>query len=384
MPEEILARGVHVQELRSGVRPIAAADSGIACFVGETRRGPVGEPVEIGSELELDERFGRRTRTWGMGTTVADFFANGGRRAVVVRLPDDPDLAAFRSRGLAALTGLDAPDLLVLPPRRPQGRVPDRWWPAAAESALAHRMFLLVDPPRGLAPAQVPAWVEGLGLLPEARRSAALYHPRVRRPSPRAGAEDLTAAVASGAIAGVYARTDRNRGVWKAPAGSDAALVGVLGAEAALDEADSDLLAPSGVNSIREFPGSGTVLWGARTLRAADAPTDDYKYVPVRRLSLYLERSIGAGIGWAVFEPDAEPLWAQLRLQVGSFMEGLWRQGAFQGARSQEAYLVKCDATTTTAADIAGGVVNVVVGFAALKPAELVILRFQQRTAQTG
>ena len=126
------------------------------------------------------------------------------------------------------------------------------------------------------------------------------------------------------------------------------------------------------------FPVNGRVVWGARTLRGADQLADEYKYVPVRRTALFIEESLYRGTQWVVFEPNDEPLWAQIRLNVGAFMQGLFRQGAFQGRTPREAYFVKCDKETTTQADINLGIVNIVVGFAPLKPAEFVVIKIQQ------
>jgi phage tail sheath protein FI len=178
------------------------------------------------------------------------------------------------------------------------------------------------------------------------------------------------------------ARTDTNRGVWKAPAGLDAALAGVVGLDAELNDQENGLLNPLGINCLRAFPVYGRVAWGARTLRGADQLADEYKYIPVRRLALYIEESLYRGTKWVVFEPNDEPLWAQIRLNIGAFMHNLFRQGAFQGATPRDAYFVKCDRETTTQTDINLGIVNIVVGFAPLKPAEFVIIKLQQMAGQ--
>ncbi|NEP18598.1 MAG: phage tail sheath family protein, partial [Leptolyngbya sp. SIO4C1] len=133
---------------------------------------------------------------------------------------------------------------------------------------------------------------------------------------------------------------------------------------------------------LRSFPVYGRVAWGARTLRGADQLGDEYKYLPVRRTALFLEESLYRGLQWVVFEPNDEPLWAQIRLNVGVFMNDLFRQGAFQGKSPREAYLVKCDGETTTQSDINRGIVNIIVAFAPLKPAEFVILKIQQLAGQ--
>ena len=168
----------------------------------------------------------------------------------------------------------------------------------------------------------------------------------------------------------------------EAPAGLDASLSGVAGLQLDMTDAENGLLNPLGINCLRTFPVHGRVVWGSRTMRGADAAADEYKYVPVRRLALFLEESLYRGTQWVVFEPNDEPLWAQIRLNLGAFMHNLFRQGAFQGTAPRDAYFVKCDKETTTQNDINLGIVNIVVGFAPLKPAEFVIIKLQQMAGQ--
>jgi phage tail sheath protein FI len=212
-------------------------------------------------------------------------------------------------------------------------------------------------------------------------KNAALFFPRLRQPNPLAE-NRIEEFVPCGAVAGVFARTDTQRGVWKAPAGLDAVLVGVPELKVLLTDAENGELNPLGINCLRGFPIIGRVLWGSRTLRGADQLADEYKYVPVRRTALYIEESLYRGTQWVVFEPNDEPLWAQIRLNLGAFMQNLFRQGAFQGKTPAEAYFVKCDKETTTQNDINLGIVNIVVGFAPLKPAEFVVIKIQQIAGQ--
>jgi phage tail sheath protein FI len=188
--------------------------------------------------------------------------------------------------------------------------------------------------------------------------------------------------VPCGALAGIMARTDSERGVWKAPAGLDASINGIRALATTITDDENGQLNPLGINCLRSFPVFGRVVWGARTMRGADQLADEYKYVPVRRTALYIEESLYRGLKWVVFEPNDEPLWAQIRLNVGAFMHNLFRQGAFQGKTPREAYFVKCDGETTTQNDINLGIVNIVVGFAPLKPAEFVIIKLQQMAGQ--
>jgi phage tail sheath protein FI len=149
-----------------------------------------------------------------------------------------------------------------------------------------------------------------------------------------------------------------------------------------LTDPENGALNPLGLNCLRIFPIYGSIAWGARTLVGSDAEGNEWKYVPVRRTALFLEESLYRGTQWVVFEPNDEPLWAQIRLNIGAFMHGLFRQGAFQGQTPRDAYFVKCDKETTTQADINLGIVNILVGFAPLKPAEFVVIKIQQMAGQ--
>ena len=242
------------------------------------------------------------------------------------------------------------------------------------------RAFLLIDPPqRTDKPDAINTLATGPG-LPKSK-NAALYYPWIKVADPLKGGQ-LRDTAPSGALAGLYARTDATRGVWKAPAGTEATLVGAQGVAYAMTDGENGTLNPIAVNCIRTFPIYGTIAWGARTLRGADEMADEWKYVPVRRTALFIEESLYRGLKWVVFEPNDEPLWAQIRLNVGAFMHNLFRQGAFQGKSPRDAYFVKCDGETTTQADINLGIVNVLVGFAPLKPAEFVMIKLQQMAGQ--
>jgi phage tail sheath protein FI len=182
----------------------------------------------------------------------------------------------------------------------------------------------------------------------------------------------------SGFLAGLYARIDNSRGVFKAPAGTEAGVFGALGTAVGVSDTEQDQLNPVSVNVIRTVPGSGFVVWGTRTI-GSDV---SWRYIPVRRMAIFLRVSIYYGIQWAVFEPNDEPLWASLRLNIRSFMLTQFRAGAFQGSKPDDAFFVKCDSSTTTQTDIDNGVVNILVGFAPLKPAEFVVLKLSQKVNQ--
>ncbi|MEQ9504522.1 MAG: phage tail sheath C-terminal domain-containing protein [Deltaproteobacteria bacterium] len=207
----------------------------------------------------------------------------------------------------------------------------------------------------------------------------ALYFPWIESPDPTGRTDKLVPLPPSGFMAGLYARIDGTRGVWKAPAGTEASVSGAKGLHVDLTDVEQGSLNRISVNCIRRFDLAGIVSWGARTVHA----DPEYKYVPVRRTAIMLRRSIYDGIQWAVFEPNDHRLWAALRLNIGAFMNGLFRAGAFQGEKANDAYFVKCGlGSTMTQGDIDRGQVIAHVGFAALKPAEFVIVKIQQKAGQ--
>jgi phage tail sheath protein FI len=212
--------------------------------------------------------------------------------------------------------------------------------------------------------------------------NAAFYYPWVSVPDPLFGNRPKTMPPC-GIVAGIYAATDAARGVWKAPAGIDAGLTGVLGLQTTLTDLENGDLNIQGINCLRSFRVYGDVVWGARTLLGSDQAGSQWKYVPIRRLALFLETSLYDGTQWVVFEPNDERLWSQIRLNVGAFMQGLFLQGAFQGTTAQQAYFVKCDAENNPQPSIDLGIVNILVGFAPLYPAEFLVIQIQQMSGQT-
>ena len=301
------------------------------------------------------------------------------------------DEAAFKGElaqksGLYALEKTDLFNLLCIPPDERDGDVPVPVYQAALNYCVKRRAMLVVDAPTGWKDANDVFANSGqkitdLGLNGTNARNAALFYPRIVAQDPLRGSQ-TDVFVPCGAVAGVMARTDGQRGVWKAPAGIDAAVNGIVGLETPLTDDENGLLNPLGVNCLRTFPIIGPVVWGSRTMRGADLLADDYKYIPVRRLALFIEESLYRGTQWAVFEPNDEPLWAQIRLNIGAFMHDLFRRGAFQGQTPAAAYFVKCDKDTTIQNDINLGIVNIIVGFAPLKPAEFVVVQIQQMAGQ--
>jgi phage tail sheath protein FI len=295
--------------------------------------------------------------------------------------PNAVQLAGSRAAksGLFALEDVDLFNILLLPNQSD---------PALLATAIAYaeerRAFIVIDLPETIDTLdEARGWLNATGTGQLRHRNAAAYFPRARMADPLQN-NRVRSFANSGAVAGLYARTDGTRGVWKAPAGTEAAIRGAQGLDYLLTDAENGALNPLGLNCLRSFPAFGPIAWGARTLVGSDQAASEWKYVPVRRLALFLEESLYRGTQWVVFEPNDAPLWAQIRLNVGAFMHTLFRQGAFQGKTPKEAYLVQCDETTTTQDDINLGIVNIVVGFAPLKPAEFVIIKLQQLAGQAG
>jgi phage tail sheath protein FI len=317
----------------------------------------------------------------------ADKGSNGV--AIDELLPESLDAIVIGNQddqtGLYALEKADLFNLLCIPPiTRGTDVGVDTVLATALKYCVDRRAMLIIDPPSSWTnPARAEAGVDTLRQSLGARFStnAAVFFPRLKMADPLL--ENRTQEFAPcGAIAGIFARTDAERGVWKAPAGIDASVSGVRELTYKLTDRENGRLNPKGLNCVRVFPVYGNVVWGARTLAGDDRLTSEWKYVPVRRMALFLEESLYRGTQWVVFEPNDEPLWAQIRLNIGAFMQNLFRQGAFQGKTPREAYFVKCDKETTTQNDINLGIVNIIIGFAPLKPAEFVILKFQQMAGQ--
>ncbi len=284
-------------------------------------------------------------------------------------------------KGLYALEQADLFNLLCLPPYKGDVDVDVDLIAKAAAYCEKRRAMLLIDAPTAWnTKAKAIAGISGVGTN---SKNAAVFFPRLQQANPLRGGQVETYA-SCGAIAGIFSRTDQQRGVWKAPAGLDATVNGIVGLSVNLTDPENGELNPLGINCLRSFPASGRVIWGSRTLQGNDQLASEWKYIPVRRTALFLEESLYRGTQWVVFEPNDEPLWAQIRLNLGAFMNNLFRQGAFQGTTPKEAYFVKCDKETTTQNDINLGIVNIVVGYAPLKPAEFVIIKFQQMAGQLG
>jgi phage tail sheath protein FI len=513
MPINPTYPGVYIEELENPVKTIVGVSTSVTAFVGRALQGPINDPTLIHNFGEFENLFGGLWKKSTMSYSVRQYFLNGGRDAIIVRVfngdddvsktrftnggttlkfeaenpgvwanslkvvidsttvnqdDDDPgslfhvkildennielevflnvshksdhkryvvtvleeesdlvrvdettvsalsakppdgdysadsngsdggDLAdtdivpaSNNKKGIYALDSADIFNLLCIPPPDPSGTTTSSLYSAVYATAAAYcqdkRAMLIIDPPSNWNshddPVDSGIGIDAAGSGITRSENAVIYFPRIKAPDPL---EENRAKFfpPSGAIAGIMARTDAQRGVWKAPAGTEAGLVGIVDLEVKMTDEENGSLNPKAVNCLRIMP-TGKVVWGARTMKGEDTRGSQWKYLPVRRMALYIEETLYRNTKWVVFEPNDEPLWAQIRLNIGAFMHDLFRKGAFQGSTPKEAYLVKCDKETTTQYDIDRGIVNIVVGFAPLKPAEFVMIKIQQLAGQT-
>lgn len=387
MPE-YLTPGVYVEEVSTGARPIEAVGTSTAAFIGQApdATAHLNAAIAVNNWRDFLREFGGdKPVATPLAHAVAGYFLNGGRRAWVVNIGPGERVEA----ALAALAAVD--EIAVI-------AAPGLTSPAVQDALLGHcellgTRFAILDGPakatdlsllvqvasvsvgEGEGPKDARA-TRGLRPRESERGYGAVYFPHlvVRDPF---DASQLVTVPPSGHIAGMFALNDGQRGVFKAPA--NMVVRGALGLSQRLTDAEQGVLNPQGVNAIRLFTGRGIVLWGARTL----APSaSEWRYVPVRRLFIMVEESIRRGTQWVVFEPNDERLWKSIRRDVSAFLTLLWRQGALQGATPAEAFFVKCDAETNTRDEIEAGRVVIEVGLAPVRPAEFVIFRIGQTSAE--
>jgi len=365
-------------EISSGTHAIAGTPTGIAAFVGWAAQGPTDQAVLLHRWSDFQQQFGGFDLRFYLGYAVSHFFANGGQQAYVVRLASDgtPAASAAVMIGVHLLDAVPIFNLLAVPGEADPGLIAQLQAYCAGRKA-----FLIAD-------SAVDSTFATLQNGPDSRMTganainSAFYFPwlkvfdaqqNVTKPFPP-----------SGFVAGIYAATDAARGVWQAPAGIGAPITGASDPAVKLTDAENAVLNPLAVNCIRNFPRLGDVVWGARTLAGSDRADSEFKYVSVRRFYIYIEQSLSSGTQWAVFEPNDEKLWAQLSSSVDAFMHTLFLQGVFQGATPAQAYFVRCDSSNNPQSSIDQGVVNILVGYALVRPAEFTLIQIQQMAGQSG
>lgn len=406
--------GVYIDEQPRRVDPIRAVNTSVALFIGHAIKGPQNNSTLIsqhglqalpvnswddyvtaygglnknsetvtasnGSTIKLADQ---------MGHSVAAFFNNGGSQAYIIRVADrfnaatginEYNLQDYQSI-FTALENAHAVNIICLPGlhythQHAMSAIIDE---AANHCRKKGDRLVLIDPP----PAFPLTQQNNVAYLNLPNTSyAALYYPWVTIPNPEAISDKQAPKTVSiapcGFAAGIWARTDQAHGAWKAPAGTEAQLVGASGFEYAVDNAQQDQLNPLGINCLRTFPARGLLIWGARTL--ASQTNSEWRYLSVRRTAIMIEQSINRGTEWTVFEPNDHRLWSALKNSVSNFMQTLFREGAFPGSTVSDAYFVKCGlGETMSQTDIDNGELILTVGFAAVKPAEFVIINIRRK-----
>jgi phage tail sheath protein FI len=331
-------------------------------------------------DLQLGSNASPNVQQYRLGTGKSFGAQTGAAKGSDGGLPTAAEILGSpgNKTGIYALLDVDLFNILCIPETtRLENSEALKVISDAAAFCEQRRAFFIIDPDPKKSKTDIADWAE----LASKSRNAAIYFPQIQISDPL-NEFRLRDMPPSGAIAGIFARTDSQRGIWKASAGTEAVVNGAQALSKNLTDMENGPLNQKGVNCIRSFPVYGIIAWGARTRRGADEMADEYKYIPIRRLALYLEESLYRALKWVVFEPNDEPLWSQIRLNVGAFMQNLFRQGAFQGKTPRDAYFVKCDRETTTPNEVNLGIVNVIVGFAPLKPAEFVVIKIQQMAGQ--
>lgn len=381
MPDEPRVPGVFIHETTVGTPPIRGVPTSETAFVDVFARGPTGRAVRVLSWADVERTFGGLDAGSEASYALRSYFVNGGAVAWIVRI--DPVAGAWHagaaSRALAMTTALaqltadrEATFSLLCIPAAAALPAVEHATVVRAATACARTRYamLLLDPRPQDAAAALAA---SIGVW-EALRSpdAALFVPRLLVRDPLAG--DRPRAIGpSGAVAGICARTDAARGIWKAPAGIGASVRGIMALAETIDRAVQASLNARAVNALRDVAPHGPVVWGSRTLDGADGRASEHRYLPARRLVRWIEASLVHGLAWTAFEPNDSSLHARIRGLVHDFLMLHFRQGAFAGDKPEHAFLVRCDRTTTTDADIAAGRVVLVVGIAPVKAAEFVM-----------
>ena len=380
MPLPPQTPGVYIPEINSPAKTIVGVSTATPVLIGTFPSGPSFTPRKVRSHQEGDRIFGGLQTNHLSSLVMKQFFENGGKEIWIVSIGrttrGQPKLLL---KGLLQLSHIPSFTILLIPETT---HLSDREAAKVFQTAIPiieqQRAVYLIDPPQQDAIRQsvksLALWYKSQPFI--RHPNLILYHPRIHIPSMASAALPITIPP-SGTLAGLFARLDETRGVWKAPAGMEATLMGVMGLEQLLTSQDVTLLESGNINALKQTSPTTFVAWGSRTL----SPDPEWRYVPVRRTALFLESSIKQGLTWTVFEPNDEPLWKQIRQLVGDFLTSLFRQGAFQGTKPQDAFFVKCGRDTITAKDQAAGLLHILVGFAPLKPAEFVTLRISQKVS---
>lgn len=383
MAPHISYPGVYIEEIPSGMKKIRFVPTSITGIVGSFVKGPLNVAKRVKSWKECTHIFGELNKKHLASYSVKQFFDNGGTTLWVVRTqPQISPTAPALIQGVHALAKVQSLNIVVIPETHQlETRAASIVYREAISLAEQHQAMYILDPPyqgrNSMPSAKMTSWVARQKTLGHSQ--VVIYTPSVQVRDPRT-AKHTTRIPASGTIAGLWARIDHTRGVWKAPAGTEATLRKVQSLERQMTTQEMEGLTNKNINALRRLPSTNIVTWGSRTLSS----DPEWKYIPVRRMALFIESSVQRGTQWVVFEPNNEALWANIRQSVENFLQGLFRKGAFAGSKPAEAYFVKCGHDTMSANDRRIGKVNIIIGFAPLKPAEFMILTIQQEAQALG
>jgi phage tail sheath protein FI len=366
----------YIQEISNDIQSIEAAKTNTAAFIGVSEKGPQDHALPINSFTEFQINFGGFLKGSWLAYSVFQFFENGGTNLYIARVScherRTPDESAYQ-KAFSLLDPIPEINLIAVPGIGSPSMVS---FGSVYCEKRGDCIFLGDMSANHYSIKEVQNFFNGIVIKSS---FGAVYFPWIKIKDPAGFSRIPIAIPPSGSVAGIFARTDTARGVWKAPAGLESNINGAIGLIANISNHDQNSLNLIGVNTIRDFPGKGVLIWGARTLAVQSNP--EYKYIPVRRTSIFIEQSITKGTQWTVFEPNDEPLWERIRIVIGHFMMNLFKDGALQGSKPEDAYFVKCGRDTTSQNDINQGIINILVGFALLKPAEFSLIRITKRTA---
>ena len=353
---------------------IAQVETAIPAFIGYTKQSWVNKPTKVRSFLEYSRIFGKATEGFYLYESVKLFFENGGRNCYIIPVgsTSGPIQSGDLERGLRASQKVEA-QMVVIPDAV---GLPDAGFYNLQEKMLnvcktkGDRFAILNTlEPSGNVNSDINDFRNGFGI--RNLNYGAVYYPWLEMD----GGMTIPPA---GAIAGIMARVDRDRGVWKAPA--NVSLSGILNPSVSISSSQTDMMnvdvnAGKSVNAIRRFTGKGILVWGARTLAGND---NEWRYVPVRRTAIMIEESVKRGTKWAISEPNDANTWIQVKTQIENFMTTLWRDGALAGSKPEQAFFVKCGLNETmTSQDIQNGRMNIEIGMAVVRPAEFIVLKIE-------
>jgi uncharacterized protein len=389
-PIDLVPMSVTINNIQTSTNPPTAD-----ILISYGSRGETYRKVNLGAQSDpnfVDNRInGVSQLVTVTGTPSSTFVPIGQALMGYVPQSPQPSWTTFSANDFTNVFQQDSSldkvavfNLLLIP-----GVADNGIWSEALAFCERKLAFVIMDPPvqdsaDGYGLANLPLIGDDIqGSVVPKSTNGAMYFPYIQSGDPLTG--NVLHLPPSGSVAGMYSTIDTNRGVWKAPAGLETVILNTVGVvdTGRMTDARQGTLNPLGVNCLRDFPGIGTVIFGARTLATENPALVQWRYVPVRRMALFLEQTFKTNLTWVVFEPNDEPLWTAIKTSIESFMLALFRQGAFQGDTPSQAFQVLCDSSTTTQQDIDNGIVNIVVAFAPLKPAEFVIIKIAQLAGQT-